>query len=55
MENPTSPETLSEMGEDQNLPGELRDQLLGLTVDRLSAGDTLVTGAHFQKALEEGY
>ena len=55
MENSTSPGTLSDLGEDPNLPGELRDQLLGLTVDRLSTGVIQVTGVHFQKALEEGY
>ena len=55
MENATSPGILSDLGEDPNLPGELRDQLLGLTVDRLSTGVILVTGVHFQKALEEGY
>jgi len=40
---------------DTLLPAGLRDQLLGVVADRLNSGETLITEAHFQKALEEGY
>ena len=55
MENSAPQGVLADMGGDPDLPGELRDQLLALTVDRLSAGATLVTENHFQKTVEEGY
>ncbi len=55
MENSATQGVLVDMGGDPDLPGELRDQLLALTVDRLSAGATLVTENHFQKTVEEGY
>ena len=41
--------------EDPTLPAEIRDQLLTLTVDRLSTGATLITEAHFQGAMQEGF
>ena len=43
------------LAESPLLPGELRDQLLMLVADRLAVGEILITAAHFQKAMEEGY
>ncbi len=45
----------SPAADDALLPAGLRDQLLSLLAGRINAGDTLITEAHFQKALEEGY
>ena len=41
----------SPAADDALLPAGLRDQLLSLLADRINAGDTLITEAHFQKAL----
>ena len=43
------------LAEDPNLPADTRDQLLALSVDRLGIGATLITDAHFQVAMEEGF
>ena len=43
------------LAEDPNLPADTRDQLLALSVDRLGIGATLITDAHFQGAMEEGF
>ena len=48
-------EAVQGLSEDPNLPGEDRDQLLALTVDRLCMGATLVTDTHFQNAMAEGF
>ena len=37
------------------LPAGLREQLLELVADRLNAGEILITQAHFQQTMEEGY
>ena len=41
--------------EDPNLTVDIRDQPLILTVDRLSTGAMLITDAHFQGAMQEGF
>ena len=55
MEDSTPPDAAASQPDDPQLSGEMRDQLLSLVADRLAAGETLVSDAHFQKVLEEGY
>ena len=52
-EQVTQEETQGTKGNDL-VPAGLREQLLEFIADHLSSGETLITEAHFQKAVEEG-
>ena len=55
MKDPSSQGSPPSQEEVSPIPDELRDRLFALIADRLNTGQALISEAHFEKAMAEGY